>query len=694
MGSFFALFAFSRGQVVFGCPFAFLRGSKRRPAVVASGIGPRPSEGTRISMTTKRLSNFTFRLLLVAGAVALIGGTAWLAARLADRRLRADLLQQALLVVNALDPQRVAALSGTEADLASPDYLRLKELLGDITTANAQCRFACLMGKMATGPVFFYVDSEPADSPDYSPPGQTYEEASAVLLGLFASGQAGVEGPEKDRWGTWVTVFVPLSMPATHAAPILLGMDFDAAIWRKEIALRAALPILLAVVTTLFGLLSALLHQSRRKAREGETDRAALMEKMINAFVIFDPVFDRHGEFISYRFVDINEAYEHITGVQRDAVRGKTVHEVWPGTEPSWIQAYGEVSRTGVAREFDMYHEPTRKLYHCQVYRPNASSSRFCVIFEDITARRTDEDQVRSHLEESNQSRQALLGILEDQSKAEADLKRLATAIDQAAEMIVVTDPQGLIQYVNPAFEAVTGYTRAEAIGQNPRIFQSGRHDKAFYLQLWETLTSHKTWKGRFINKRKDGSLYTEDAIISPVCDPQGHIVNYVAVKHNITEQLRLSMRLQQAQRMESVGRLAGGVAHDFNNMLTVILGRSEMALEHSDPDLPVTTDLKEIRDAAVRAADLTRQLLAFARRQTIAPKTLGLNQADRRHASDAAAADRRTYPPRLATGPAALAGQDGPLSNRPDPRQPVCQRPGCHRPHRQDQHRNGKLRL
>jgi two-component system cell cycle sensor histidine kinase/response regulator CckA len=210
---------------------------------------------------------------------------------------------------------------------------------------------------------------------------------------------------------------------------------------------------------------------------------------------------------------------------------------------------------------------------------------------------------------------------------AEVERKRLMAAIEQAEEAIVMTDAQGIIQFVNPAFERTTGYSRKEAVGQNPRILKSGEQDKLFYRNLWETILGGRTWAGRMVNKRKDGTLYTEETTISPVRDASGQIVNYVAVKRDITEHLRLAAQFQQSQKMEAVGLLAGGVAHDYNNMLNVILGYTELALNKVDPAQPLHADLEEIYKAAIRSTDITRQLLAFARKQTIIPVVLDLNQ-------------------------------------------------------------------
>jgi len=146
--------------------------------------------------------------------------------------------------------------------------------------------------------------------------------------------------------------------------------------------------------------------------------------------------------------------------------------------------------------------------------------------------------------------------------RAEAARERLSVAIEQAGETVMVTDAQGTIQYVNPVFEAVTGYTRAEAVGENPRLLKSGNQDEAFYRELWETISSGHVWKGRLVNRRKDGSLFTEEATISPVRDETGRIVNFVAVKRDITEHIRsseekarLEDQLRQAQKVEAFGR-------------------------------------------------------------------------------------------------------------------------------------------
>ena len=212
--------------------------------------------------------------------------------------------------------------------------------------------------------------------------------------------------------------------------------------------------------------------------------------------------------------------------------------------------------------------------------------------------------------------------------RARAERMQLMAAIEQVGEAIVMTDAQGNIQFVNPAFQEITGYSQKEVVGQNTRILKSGEQDDLFYRNLWGTISKGGNWSGRIVNKRKDGSLYTEETTISPVRDEAGQIVNYVAVQRDISDHLRLAAQLQQAQKMEAVGLLAGGVAHDYNNMLSVILGYGELALGSVETTHPLHASLKEIIKAAKRSKDITRQLLAFARKQMIKPVVLDLNQA------------------------------------------------------------------
>ena len=208
------------------------------------------------------------------------------------------------------------------------------------------------------------------------------------------------------------------------------------------------------------------------------------------------------------------------------------------------------------------------------------------------------------------------------------DLSSLAKAISQAAEAVVITGPDARIQYVNAAFEKITGYAAAEVMGENPRVLKSGQHDAAFYQNLWACLRAGQTWRGRFVNRRKDASIYEEDSSISPVFDEQGQLIHFVAVKRDITWEREIEKRALQTQKMEAVGRLAGSMAHDFNNLLTAITGFASMALQGLPPNSEAQDDIEQILGASRRAANLTRKLLTFSRRQVAQERVLNINDA------------------------------------------------------------------
>ncbi len=302
------------------------------------------------------------------------------------------------------------------------------------------------------------------------------------------------------------------------------------------------------------------------------------------------------------RILSVNDSYCRMSGYSREELLTMELSQLEASESPEDMAEHLRRIVEAGEQIFESRHRrkngATYPLEICVQHHRDADGGRFVAFFHDITERR----------------------------RAEADLQLLRMAIDQAEESIFITDSDGTIVFVNPAFEASTGYGRQEMLGKNPRILNSGKQDEAFYRELWGTISSGRAWKGRMVNKHKDGSLHVADSIISPVRDAGGRIVNYVAAKRDVTENLRLEGELRQAQKMESVGRLAGGVAHDFNNILTAIMGYSEAVIAGLPESDPKRGDIKEIMLASERAARLTRQLLAFSRRQMLDPHVLDIN--------------------------------------------------------------------
>ena len=250
------------------------------------------------------------------------------------------------------------------------------------------------------------------------------------------------------------------------------------------------------------------------------------------------------------RIVDFNAAFADLHGYTRDELIGRSSDELKLWVTPA--QRDEMIGQLHAHRSCKEYEIQSRK-----------KSGEICDLVVSVELVELSGEPFALEL---------VRDITERKRIAESHAQ-LATVVEQAAESIMITDAQGTILYANPAFEKTSGYARAEAVGQNPRLLKSGKHELKFYRELWEVIQRGDIWSGHFINRRKNGALYEEEATISPVRDPAGKIVNFVAVKRDVTREVQLEAQYRQAQKMEAIGTLAGGIAHDFNNVPRAIFG-------------------------------------------------------------------------------------------------------------------------
>jgi PAS domain S-box-containing protein len=317
--------------------------------------------------------------------------------------------------------------------------------------------------------------------------------------------------------------------------------------------------------------------------RASEFRYRSLFESMTEGLAFCRMIF-ADGAPQDFIYLAVNEAFEKLTGL-RDIV-GKRVTEAIPGireADPELFERYGRVAQTGRPERFEVFVNALKMWFYISVYSP--AKEHFVAVFDVITERKRIEETLR--------------------------LK--SAALEAAANSILITDRDGLIWSVNPAFTAMTGYTAEEAIGKNPReLVKSGRHDAKFYRNLWETVLAGQVWRGEIINRRKDGSTYPEEMTVTPVRNEKAETTHFIAIKQDITERKLLEEKLLHAQRLESLGMLAAGIAHDLNNVLAPIMFAPPMLRESlsSARDLKV---LQTLELSATRGAGLVKQILGFA---------------------------------------------------------------------------------
>ena len=213
-----------------------------------------------------------------------------------------------------------------------------------------------------------------------------------------------------------------------------------------------------------------------------------------------------------------------------------------------------------------------------------------------------------------------------ERHQAEGMLGKLFQAVQQSADLVMITDQAGLIEYVNPAFEELTGYSRDDVIGSTPALLKSAEQSPEIYGELWTTVLSGKVFRGTLANCKKNGEIFYLEKTITPISDAEGNITHFICNDRDITGRRKLEAQLRQAQKMDAIGQLAGGIAHDFNNLLMIISSYAELALDSIDSDNHLRHNVEEIQKAAHRAAELTRKLLAFSRKQMQVLQVLDLN--------------------------------------------------------------------
>jgi PAS domain S-box-containing protein len=307
------------------------------------------------------------------------------------------------------------------------------------------------------------------------------------------------------------------------------------------------------------------------------------------------------------RIVDVNPFMTELTGYSRAEFLSKHLWEIGPFKDAGASKdSFAEL----MAKDYVRYDDLPLKTIDGRTVAVEFVSNVYLVNDEKVVQCNVRDITVRK--------------------RAEEDLRMRDRAIQAVSQGILITDPRtpgNPIIYASPAFARLTGYACEAIVGQNCRFLQGAGTDPASIATIRSALREGRACTVELLNYRKDGTPFWNHLVISPVRDAGGNVTNFVGVQTDVTERRQLEAQLLQSQKMDAVGRLAGGIAHDFNNILSVILSYAQMIGGDLDSGNPLRTDIEEISKAARRAADLTRQLLAFSRQQVFEAKVIDLHR-------------------------------------------------------------------
>jgi len=497
-----------------------------------------------------------FRARIFAYLLALILAVGWPAANLvsndAEKTWREQLTQEAMLAAAGFSPSEFEGLAASDPDVDKTTYRRLKSKLHLLCQSGDSYRFAYLMTLRMGAPVFL-ADSEPDGSADESQPGDQYEDASQIFLSIFSSLKAMTEGPEADRWGTWISGLAPVPGVMISGSPVVLGLDCDAGDWHLRLArLRLGVMgvvlvfVLLAVGS--FVIVDVTERSRERQAASEERLRLSLQGANLAGWEIAQ----------NSRTIRLDGSWNALIGTPPEGIEWGCdtflgiIHpddrEVAEGTFRSLCGAVAET----MEMEFRIKRPDGSWGWVLCRGKSGGGAQQGCGGFVlDISGRKDAHEQ------------QLLQGA----------------ALESAANAIVICSPGGTIEWVNPAFERLTGYSKEEALGKTPRILKSGVHEASFYEELWRTVHAGSVWSGEITNRRKDGSLFIEDITITPLKDGRGRITRFIAVKQDITAR-------KQAER--KLAALAAEEAAQQSRFSTLLTNMEEAVLVE-DRDRQIT---------------------------------------------------------------------------------------------------------
>ena len=568
------------------------------------------------SLRSKVFSAGLAFIVFIAG----IAYTIW-TVRSQDARMRDQLLTETRIAGSTIDWQLIQSLTGTESDLLSPNYLELKKQLILMHNARPHCRFMYLMGRKQDGTIFFFLDSESLQSPDYSPPGQVYTEARDELKRVFAAGRESTMGPAADRWGKWINGLVPIFDPQTKKCIALFGMDVDAKYWNRQIAGYCVMP---AIVTLLLVLLlyTVFLILMRQRSLQESKER-------------FDQLAVQSGT-ISWE-VDASGIYTFVSHVSLT------------------VLGYRPEEMTGRIHFYDLQYESEREAYKETVFAVFKKKEAFLNLVNTVQAKDGRQVWLSTNGIPIMDASGNLLGYRGSDTDITARIQaeQIIIESDRLLHSVVESNPEVIIfaldnQYRYLIFNnrhkevmrQIWGKDIATCMNMIHEVIGNDADREKARKNFDRALQGERFSEIEEYGDEELGRFYWEDRY-SPIYSETGTIIGLTCFVLCITDRKRAEAEKEkleainrQLQKEASLSRMAGAIAHKFNNLLTVVMGNLEITINNQRLDIGSLENLIEAMKSARKASELSGQMIIYLGQSTGKRELLNLSEICRNHLS------------------------------------------------------------